>query len=101
MAITIHSNYVSPQSGLTEKFNNIYKKNVDEKVAVLKNSTSSETAKIRQMSNNDIREYLTADEKKVLKEVFGDVNVDKNTATPYSNSRYAEFLKGTQLDVKL
>ena len=101
MAITINSNYVSPQTALAEKFNNIYKKSVDEKVPVLKNSTNAETAKIRDMSNNDIRDYLTVDEKKVLREVFGDMNVDKNTATPYSNARYSDFLKGTQLDVRL
>ncbi|MCL1827318.1 MAG: hypothetical protein FWG20_04675 [Candidatus Cloacimonetes bacterium] len=101
MSITINNNVSGYSSALTDKLNTLYKKNVDEKVPVKKNSTNEESVKIRDISTNDIKQFLTADEKKVLREVFSDLEVDKNTSTPYSNMQYAEFLKGTQLDVKL
>jgi hypothetical protein len=84
-----------------EKFHNIYKKSVDDKMPIQKIGTNMESYNIRELSGNEIRDYLTVDEKRVLKEVFGDLNVDKNTTTPYSQMRYSEFLKGTQLDVRL
>jgi hypothetical protein len=101
MSITITSNYSNPQASILDKYNNIFKKTVDDKAVVLKNSTSLENISARDLSAKDMREYLTADEKRVLKEVFGDLNVDKNTTNPYNSTRYSDFLKGTQLDVKL
>ena len=100
MAINITSNYTNTQVSLMQKFHSAYKKSVDEKVAVPKNSAIENDINKENVSN-DIREYLSIDEKKVLKEVFGDENLDKNTTTPYSGLKYTEFLKGTQLDIRL
>jgi len=101
MSITINNNYVSSQTNLLDKLNNMYKKNVDEKVPIIKNCTNQEKGRNHDVIGTDIRQYLTVDEKKVLKEVFADNHLDKNTNTLYNKSEYTEFLKGTQLDVRL
>ena len=102
MAINITSNYSNPQVSIMNKFHNVYKKNIDEKVAMPKNNAKSHISdeNVNNISS-DIREYLSIDEKKVLKEVFGDLNVDRNTTTPYNSTRYSDFLKGSQLDIRL
>jgi hypothetical protein len=101
MPLTINNTYFNTPQTLTDKLNNLYKKNVDEKTPILKNSTNPEIAKMREVKSNDIRQYLTVDEKKVLKEVFNEEGVDGKTTTPYQKNEYTEFMKGTQLDVKL
>ena len=100
MSITITSSYSNPQLSVMQKFHNIYKNNVDEKSVVQKNDAQG-IKNIGDMSMKDIREFLSVDEKRVLKEVFGDSNIDKNTINPYSSTSYAEILKGSQIDIRL
>jgi hypothetical protein len=82
---------------LLQKFHNSYQKAVDEK-AVVSNSASTVDENITQ---SKIQEYLTIDEKRVLKEVFGDQNVDRNVYNPYNGTKFAYIFKGSQLDIKL
>gem|GEM_PF-2162822 len=105
MAINVTNNFVNSQMSSIQKFHNIYKKNIDEKVPTPKNNALGNKDAFMLSnagnSNNDMREYLTLDEKKVLKEVFGDFELDKNSATPYSGTRNIDFLKGIQIDMRL
>ncbi|MCL2063049.1 MAG: hypothetical protein FWG98_01575 [Candidatus Cloacimonetes bacterium] len=102
MAINITNNYTNPQVTVMNKFHNAYKKNVDEKVAMPKNNAKDHISdeNVNKISS-DIREFLSIDEKKVLKEVFGDSNVEKNISSPYNSTRYSDFLKGSQIDIRL
>jgi len=100
MAISITSNYANPQVDLMKKFHSVYKNSVDEKAVVQKNSPR-ETKKTIEMSSNDIREYLSVDEKRVLREVFGDAEMDRKGINPYHNTNSVELLKGSQLDIRL
>ena len=102
MAINITSNFSDPSVFMMQKFHNVYKKNVDEKVAVGKNNAKDHISEENvQKISSDVREYLSVDEKRVLKEVFGDLEVEKNNSNPYHSGRYTEFLKGSQLDIRL
>lgn len=100
MAINISNNYSNSQVSLMQKFHSVYQKNVEEKVSKPQNNIN-EDSQLRDISSKDIREYLSVDEKRVLKEVFGDLNVDKNSSSPYSHSKYMDFFKGSQIDIKL
>ena len=102
MAINITSNYTNPQMSISNKFHNVYKKTVDEKVAMPKNNAKDHISdeNVHKISS-DIREFLSVDEKKVLKEVFGDLKVENNNSSPYNSTRYSDFLKGSQLDIRL
>ena len=100
MAINITSNYTSNQVNLLQKFHNNYQKNIDEKVALPQNEPK-ESIIAQKTDSHKLQEYLSVDEKKVLKEVFGDLNVEKNVYNPYNGTRFAYIFKGSQLDVKL
>ena len=100
MAINIVSSYSNPQLSAMQKFHNVYKKSVDEKAALPKNDVQ-EVSFNNENITNDIREYLSVDEKRVLKEVFGDLDIDKNNPSPYSVPKYSELLKGSQLDIRI
>ena len=102
MAINITGNYSNPQVSIMQKFHNVYKKSVDEKVAMPKNNAKDHISN-ENVGNvsNDIREFLSIDEKRVLKEVFGDMDVEKSKNIPYNGIRYSDFLKGSQLDIRL
>ncbi len=101
MAINILNNYQNTQSSIMQKYHDIYKTNNDEKIVKQKNINKSNVVELPEISKKDLREYLSVDEKRVLKEVFGDLNVDKNSHTPYNHSRSFDFFKGSQIDVKL
>jgi hypothetical protein len=104
MPINITSNYSNPQFAIMQKFQNTYKQNnIAEKAVVQKSEPiiNRNIADIRDINSNDIRDYLSVDEKRTLKEVFGDFNVDKNIVPGYNGVKYSEFLKGNQIDVKL
>jgi hypothetical protein len=102
MAINITSDYTNPQYATLQKYQNVYKKpEMQHKAAISANQPHKDIENVRDINTNDIREFLTNDEKRVLKEVFGDLNVDKNTTTPYNDTRYADMLKGSQIDIRL
>jgi hypothetical protein len=100
MPLNITSNYTPVSTNLLQKFHSSYQKPVDEK-AIVSNSVKSEPVIEENISQNKIQEFLTIDEKRVLKEVFGDVNVDKNVYNPYNGTKFAYIFKGSQLDIKL
>jgi len=100
MALNITNNYINPQATVLQKFHNAYKNNEVEKKVAQKNNMA-ELVQPADVQANVIREYLSVDEKRVLKEVFGDLSVDKNTNTPYSCTRSVDFLKGSQIDIRL
>ena len=104
MALSITSEYSNPQYAVMQKFQSTYKQSdVSEKISVEKaNSTPRDNiANLREISGNDILEYLSVDEKRILKEVFGDFNLDKNTSSSYYGTKYSDFMKGSQIDVRL
>jgi len=100
MALNITNNYSNPQVSILQKFHNAYKNNEVEKKVTHKNNLS-EITQPTDIQANEIREYLSVDEKRVLKEVFGDLSVDKKTNTPYSCTKSVDFLKGSQIDIRL
>jgi len=104
MPLTINSEYANPQFAVMQKFQNTYKKDLVEEKAVVDKSNSTprdNIANLRDVSGNDILEYLSVDEKRVLREVFGDFNVDKNMPSGYYGTKYSDFMKGSQIDVRL
>ena len=100
MAINITSNYSNPQTLVYQKFHNAYKNSVDEKKVTQKNNPT-ENSQVADIKENSIRDFLSVDEKRVLKEVFGDFNVDKNSGIQYGASKNVDFLKGSQIDIRL
>jgi len=100
MAITITNNYSNPQVSVLQKFHNAYKNNEVDKKNTAKNNSPENLQRV-EVQANDIREYLSVDEKRVLKEVFGDFNVDKNTNVLYNSTRSVDLLKGSQIDIRL
>ena len=100
MAINITSNFTGNNYAVMQKFQNVYKKNeVNEKVST-KNPMIENTNETIDFNNN-IREYLSNDEKKILKEIFGEISVDKNNSIKYNGPEFVDFLKGSKIDVKL
>jgi len=104
MPINITSNYSNPQLAIMQRFQKTYKpEETPEKVHV-KNNSHQHNNNAKDLSNinsNDIRDYLSNDEKKLLKEVFGDLNLDKISVVGYSATKFSDTLKGSQIDVKL
>jgi len=101
MSINIISNYVNPKNAIFERYQGLNNQKIEQKVTVAKPIINPEFDQIRDLSSNEIRDYLTIDEKKALKEVFGDFNLDTNTVSPYNSPKYMEMFKGTQLDIRL
>ena len=100
MPISISSNYNPPSVNLLQKFHNSYSRGVEEK-ANISNPIKSEPILEEVQAPQKLQEFLSADEKRVLKEVFGDLNVDKNVYNPYNGTKFAYIFKGSQLDIKL
>jgi hypothetical protein len=100
MPITITNNYTPPNVNLLQSYHNSYKKNVEEK-AVVSNPHKTEAIKEENFTQNKLQEFLSVDEKRVLKEVFGDLNVDRNVYNPYNGTKFAYIFKGSQLDIRL
>ena len=100
MPISISSNYNPPNVNLLQKFHNTYNKGVDEK-AKISNPFKNEPVLEEVHAPQKLQEFLSADEKRVLREVFGDLNVDKNVFNPYNGTKFAYIFKGSQLDIKL
>jgi len=101
MAINILSNYQNTQSSVLQKYHEIYKNKTDDNPVKSRNINQANDIELPEVSKKDLREYLSVDEKRVLKEVFGDFNVDKNNYTPYNHSQSFDLFKGSQIDVKL
>jgi hypothetical protein len=66
-----------------------------------KTTAAENVENVRDLNSRDIREFLSADEKRTLREVFGDLALDKNTHSGYNGTQNIEFLKGSQIDIKL
>jgi hypothetical protein len=101
MAINVNSNYASNNYEVMKKFQEVYKKNTPTEKISVKNSNNINTEIMRELDEKNIREYLTVEEKILLKEVFGDINLDKNSNFQYSGTKFSTFLKGSQIDIKL
>ena len=56
---------------------------------------------MRDLSPSELKDFLSSDEKKVLKEVFGDLAVDKYSNNFYNSSKSTDLVKGSQIDIKL
>ena len=100
MPISITSSYTPPNVNLLQKFHNTYQKTVDEK-AVVSSSVRQEKVSEVDITQNKLHEYLSVDEKRALKEIFGDLNIDKNVYNPYNGTKFAYIFRGSQIDVKL
>jgi hypothetical protein len=102
MALTINSDVISNQYSIQQKYADVYKKNSKENPNSLPdNKPNTVMNDIRDISNADLKNFLSVDEKKVLKEVFGDLSVDKESLNLYNSSKSAELLKGSKIDIKL
>jgi len=104
MPINITSNYANPQLAIMQRFQKTYKPDdTPEKVHVKNNSLANKenTNELYNINSNDIRDYLSTDEKRLLKEVFGDSQLDKNSILGYNVTKFSDTLKGSQIDVKL
>ena len=100
MAINITSNYTSNNVNLMQKFHSNYKKQVDEKAVVSQNEPK-DIIPDQKSEEHKLSEFLSVDEKRVLKEVFGDLSSEKNVYNPYNGTKFAYIFKGSQIDVKL
>jgi len=104
MPINITSNYSNPQQAIMQRFKESYKQEpTPEKTLVQNNPMPIQNTPpdLKNISSNNIQDFLSPDEKRTLKEVFGDFNLDKKTIPQYNGSKYTDFLKGSQIDVKL
>lgn len=101
MAINIQSNYQNPQALMLKKYHEAYKKEVSENKVKPSNDKAKTDRELPEINKSNLRDFLSSDEKRVLKEVFGDLNVDKNTTIPYNHSNSLVFFKGNHLDIKL
>ena len=102
MPISINNHNSYPVSTELNKYHNAYKKNIDEKVhstkSVTKDGYKSENVTD---GNYEIRDYLSIDEKKVLREVFGEFETEKKETNVFYNKNNHEMMKGSKLDIKL
>jgi hypothetical protein len=87
-----------------QKFQQTYKQSeVAQKVTLptTKSVAAENVENVRDLNSHDIREFLSADEKRTLREVFGDLALDKNTHSKYNGTQNIDFLKGSQIDIRL
>ena len=104
MPLTITSEYTNPHTAIMQKYqNSVRNAEADQKAVVQKANPNlkENISNLRDLSGNDILEYLSVDEKRVLKEVFGDLNVAKNMPNGYYGTKYSDFMKGSQVDIRL
>ena len=102
MPININSRQYVPVSQDFNRYHNAYKKNIDENLVITKNVAKERFSVENAINiNTNLREYLSVDEKKVLKEVFGDFENENRVNTPYNKTSNFEFTKGSLLDIKL
>jgi len=104
MPINITSNYSNPQQAIMQRFKESYKQEATPEKAIVQNNPlpiHNTPPDLKNISSNNIQDFLSVDEKRTLKEVFGDFNLDKKTIPQYNGSKYTDFLKGSQIDVKL
>jgi len=104
MPINITSNYSNPQQAIMQRFKDSYKQDTIQEKTLAKNNPlpiQNTPPDLQNINSNNIHDFLSVDEKRTLKEVFGDFNLDKKTIPQYNGSRYTDFLKGSQIDVKL
>ncbi|HOD53677.1 MAG TPA: hypothetical protein PKJ08_04050 [Candidatus Cloacimonadota bacterium] len=102
MAISNVQSHLSNTSNIYQKYTELYKSNNPTKQQVIpENQPNTQILEIRDISSSELKDFLSNDEKKVLKEVFGDLSVDKQTIPYYNSLKSTELLKGSQIDIKL
>lgn len=101
MALTINQTQISNSYNQYNRTSDIYKKHSPEKNFQSQNQPSRHIDTVRSMSNQDLKSFLSIDEKKVLKEVFGDLSVDKEVDVLYNSPHAIELLKGSKIDIRL
>ena len=102
MAISNIQSHLSNTTNIFQKYAEQYKSNNSVKQQTnTQNQPGNHLNDIRNISCSELKDYLSSDEKKVLKEVFGDLSIDKHTTRFYNSTQSTELLKGSQIDIKL
>ena len=101
MAITIHNNHIENSYNLYQRTTDVYKKNTKETANTPDNQTSPINQTVTSYADQDLKSFLSNDEKRVLKEIFGDLTVDKETSVLYNSINSKELLKGSKIDIRL
>ncbi len=101
MALTIQNNQIDNAYSLYQRTSDLYKKNTKDRQTLPANQANKEAESVRTLTSKDLKSFLSNDEKKVLKEVFGDLSVDKESILLYNSPNSINLLKGSKIDIKL
>lgn len=100
MALTIQNHNIQSQLTPLQHITDTYKKSDSNKEKIeVKNQPKVEEELTTNIINTDLKQYLSKDELRVLKEVFGDETVVANT--PYNNEGAKKLLIGSRIDIRL
>ncbi len=100
MAITISNNNIQSNYPAINAVPDAYRKNTSEKKTIPVNNKTNEHEQIRDASSNELKNYLSPAEKKVLGELFGEVQKESLMPNFHTQNNPA-FLKGSKIDVVL
>ncbi|MCB5250113.1 MAG: hypothetical protein RBS16_00965 [Candidatus Cloacimonadales bacterium] len=102
MAINNIQSNLSNSVNIHQQYSDRFKTNKTEnQKPTIQPNSNNHLDKIRNLDPSELKDFLSVDEKKVLKEVFGDLAVDKYSNIFYNNTRSIDLLKGSQIDIKL
>lgn len=102
MALTINQASISNQYNIQQKYAEMYKQNNKQKVeSTTQNEAHQSIEDLRDIGSSSLKNFLSSDEKKVLKEVFGDLSVDKQSQHLYNSTQLSKLLIGSKIDIKL
>jgi len=102
MAINNIQTQQSNAGNIYQKYTEKYRASKPEKKEIkISQKSNPHLDEMRDLSPSELKDFLSSDEKKVLKEVFGDLAVDKYSNNLYNSSKSTDLLKGSQIDIKL
>ena len=100
MSLTIYNSPIKQSVNFQKKISHIYqKKNSFTNKAEKINNKTRKDLQIRDAKKDELLDYLSSDEKKILKEIFGS---NKNESKlNFQRKTAINLLKGSKLDIKL
>ncbi len=100
MSLTVYNSPVKQSLNFQKKISGIYQKKnsfIDNTEKI--NNNTRKDLQIRDAKKDELLDYLSSDEKKILKEIFGS---NKNESKlNFQRKTAINLLKGSKLDVKL
>jgi hypothetical protein len=100
MSLTIYNSSVRQSGNYQKRITNLYKKknSIVDKTEKINNNTRKDL-QIRDAKKDELLDYLSSDEKKILKEIFGSNN--NESKLNFQKKTAITLLIGSKLDVKL